>query len=306
MQKIFITSLFTLSITIVAFAQKNINGNLVVNNTKRDYILHLPPGYMSVQPLPLVMIFHGGGGNSEQMQKYFGMDAIADKEKFITVYPNSINKNWNDGREFKEAVKAIDDVDFINRLLDTLEKNYAINTRRIFATGISNGGFFSYYLSYKMSNRLLAVSPVCASIPEQLYKEFYPPNPISIMMMNGTKDPLVPYEGGKVGNVFTGSRGNCSSTTSTLARYIEVNHTNTTPEITTLENRDNDDGCTAVEYTYSNGNNNTSVILVKVINGGHAVPGCSQYLSKFIIGKVCKDFNGNEMIWSFFKDCVSK
>ena len=77
--------------------------------------------------MPLVMVFHGGGGNHKQVQRYMGMDSIADKENFITVYPNGINKQWNNGREFKESISANDDVPFINQLLDTLVKNYAVD-----------------------------------------------------------------------------------------------------------------------------------------------------------------------------------
>ena len=106
--------------------------------------------------MPLVMVFHGGSGNRKQVQRYMGMDAIAEQESFTPVYPNGINKQWNDGREFNESISANDDVPFINQLLDTLEKNYAVDSSRIFATGISNGGFFSIYLSCKLSNRLLA------------------------------------------------------------------------------------------------------------------------------------------------------
>lgn len=275
----------------------------MVDNHKRDYILHLPAGYKAGEPIPLVFVFHGGGGNSAQMQRHFEMDPIADREKFIVVYPNSINKNWNDGREFDEKVTGKDDVKFINQLLDTLIKNYSINPKRVFATGISNGGFFSYYLSYKLSHRILAVAPFCATIPERIKNEFYPANPVSILIINGTKDPLVPYEGGIVGNKIIGNRGGCISTDSTVARYITVNKTEDKPVITTLPDNNKKDGCNAVEYRYSNGKDNTSVVLVKVMDGGHTIPGCSQNLPKFIVGRVCRDFKGNEMVWEFFKNC---
>lgn len=128
--------------------------------------------------MPLVFIFHGGGGNAKHIQWYIGMDPVADKEQLITVYPQSINKQWNDGREFDQKIAFNDDLLFINQLLDTLVKNYSINTKRVFATGISNEGFFSIFLSYKMSKRLLAVAQVCASIPKKIYDEFYPSNPV--------------------------------------------------------------------------------------------------------------------------------
>lgn len=286
-----------------SFAQKDLNGGFMVNKVKREFILHLPKHYDGKTAWPLVMVFHGGGGNSKQMQNYMKMDGIADKEDFITVYPNGINKQWNDGREFKQEITANDDVQFISQLLDTLVKNYAVDTGRVFSTGISNGGFFSIYLSYKLSHRLLAIAPVCASIPERIYNDFYPDNPVSVLLINGTKDPLVPYEGGLVGNKMSGGRGRCTSTDTTIQRYIAIDSVNRDALIEELPDKNRMDGCTAVKYIYSGGKNNTTVCLIKIINGGHTLPGGYPYLPKIIIGKVCNDFNGNEMIWDFFKKC---
>lgn len=284
-------------------AQENIDAILYVSNTKREYIIHLPPGYKKEGSFPLVIVFHGGGGNSRQIQRYMGMDAIADRENFIAVYPNGIGKQWNDGRDFKESIAANDDVLFINQLLDSMQKEYSIDNKRIFATGISNGGFFSIYLSYKLSHRLLAIAPVCASIPEKIYPVFYPSRPVSVLIMNGTADPLVPYNGGAVGNSRMGDRGRCTSTDSTVQRYISINKTSQTPLIEEIPDRNKRDGCIATRQTYTGGKNNTKVCLVKVKNGGHTLPGRPLYQLKIIIGKVCNDFEGNEMIWEFFKSC---
>ena len=298
--------LTTFCLIASAMAQKNTEGIITVGTTKREYLVHLPVNYKAGTALPLVMVFHGGGGNYKQMQRYMGMDAIADKDNFITVYPNGVNKQWNDGREFKESITANDDVQFINQLLDTLLQQYTIDKKRVFATGISNGGFFSIYLSYKLSNRLLAVAPVCASIPEKIFDAFYPAQPVSVLIMNGTADPLVPYQGGRVGNGFTGGRGNCTSTDSTLQRYIAVDHTSLTPVITNFADIDTKDQCTATQYLYNGGAANSRVCLVKITNGGHTLPGAGQYLPKFIVGRVCNDFKGTEIVWGFFKGCTSR
>ena len=304
MKKFFITCI-TFLLAAVTIAQRNIEGIINVGTLHRVYLVHLPANYKVNTPLPLVMIFHGGGGNYKQMQRYMAMDAIADKENFITVYPNGINKQWNDGREFKESIAANDDVQFINHLLDTLQKTYAVDKKRVFATGILNGGFFSIYLSYKLASRLLAIAPVCASIPEKIFSEFYPAQPVSILLINGTADPLVPYQGGRVGNGFTGGRGNCTSTDSTIQRFITVNRAAVTPVITSLPDTDTKDECTATQYLY-NSTGNSKVCLIKINNGGHTLPGGGQYLPKFIVGRVCNDFKGNEMVWRFFKGCASR
>ncbi len=299
MKKILLShSLFLIS--YFSFSQ-DINGTIKIGSAQREYILHLPNGYTGTTSLPLVMIFHGGGGNSRQMQRYMQMDAIADKESFITVYPNGVNKQWNDGREFKESITANDDIQFISQLYDTLVKKYSIDRARVFATGISNGGFFSIFLAYQMNDRFTAVAAVCASIPEKIFNEYTFKRPVSVMLMNGTADPLVPYEGGTIGNRLTGGRGECTSTEETVNKFIALNHTAKDAVIEELPNKAKLDGCKAIRYNYRNGTNNAEVDFIKVIDGGHTLPGGAPYLPKSIIGKVCRDFNGNEMIWQFFK-----
>ncbi|MBS1510127.1 MAG: hypothetical protein JST86_04755 [Bacteroidetes bacterium] len=303
MKKI-IVIITTAFICSAAYAQQDIDATLTINNTKRQYLVHLPTGYTAQTPLPAVLIFHGGGGNYKQMQRYMHMDDIADKEHFITIYPNGIDKQWNDGREFKASIAANDDVAFINQLLDSVQQRYTIDAKRIFATGISNGGFFSVYVSWKLTNRLLAVAPVCATIPEKIFPSFFPAKPISVLLINGTGDPIVPYNGGSVGNKLIGGRGNCMSTDSTIQRYLTGNHITGTAVITQLPDTDTKDQCTATQYMYNG--SNVKVCLVKITNGGHALPGGSQYLPKFIIGKVCNDFKAETMIWNFFKSCTPR
>jgi polyhydroxybutyrate depolymerase len=295
-----------LSMLLNVSAQQNIEGHLVVNGVQRDYVLHLPSHIEKNKPLPLVFIFHGGGGNSKQMQRYMGMDAIADKENFITVYPQGMNKQWNDGREFNESIAANDDVKFVEQLLDTLKKTEPIDAKRVFATGISNGAFFSLYLSYRLSQRFLAVAPVCGSIPQKLYDQFFPSQPVSLLLINGTGDPLVPYNGGTVGNRLIGHRGECVSTDKTIDRFISIDKTSATSIEKDIPDNNKWDGCTAIQYTYSNGKDNSKVILIKIINGGHTLPGGAQYLPKMIVGRVCRDFNAAEKIWEFFKSCPDR
>ncbi|HVT85135.1 MAG TPA: PHB depolymerase family esterase [Chitinophagaceae bacterium] len=294
-----------LFISFRSHEQQNIEGHVLVNGVQRDYVLHLPLHIEKNKPLPLVFIFHGGGGNSKQMQRYIKMDAIADRENFITVYPQGLNKQWNDGRAFNISIAANDDVKFVEQLLDTLEKSAPIDPKRVFATGISNGAFFSIYLSYKLSRRFLAIAPVCGSIPKRLYDQFFPSQPVSLLLINGTGDPLVPYDGGTVGNRLIGNRGECVSTDKTIERFINVDKTSATA-VRYLPDTDRSDGCTAMQYTYNNGANNSEVILIKIINGGHTWPGGIQYLPEMIVGRVCRDFNASETIWEFFKNCPDR
>ena len=284
----------------VAYSAGDINGKMTVDGIEREYILHLPKNYGS-ELLPLVMVFHGGGGTAEQVMNHTKFSKLADKENFIVVYPNAIEKNWNDGRIGDKLPMDRDDVKFISALLDTLIANYKINTKRIFSTGISNGGFFSFYLALKLSSRLLAIAPVTANIPENLKDSWKTDKPISVLLINGTKDPLVKFDGGPVGfkDDETG-RGVSLSTSWTVKILTENNTCQTSTKTEEIDDKEDDD-CKAEKETYYKCADGTKVILVTIKGGGHTWPGASQYLPKIIVGNVCKDFKATEMIWEFFK-----
>lgn len=288
-----------LNVFTVIYAAGNIDGKLNVDGIERDYILHLPKNYGS-GTYPLVMVFHGGGGTSDQVMNHTKFNKLADKENFIVVYPNAVDKNWNDGRIGDKLPMDRDDVKFISTLLDTLTANYKINSKRIFSTGISNGGFFSFYLALKLSSRILAIAPVTANIPENLKDSWKTDKPISVLLINGTKDPLVKFDGGPVGfkDDETG-RGSSLSTSWTVKILTANNSCQTSTKIEVIDDKEDDD-CTAEKETYYKCADGTKIVLVTIKGGGHTWPGASQYLPKIIVGNVCKDFNATDMIWEFF------
>lgn len=295
-----ITLFILLAVSINLFSQTK-DCSITIDGLERTYLLHLPEKSTSVNNLPLLFVFHGGGGTGKQIMKETGFNKISDKEKFIVVYPNGENKGWNDGRDEPKEKTKYDDVNFISRLIDTICRQYNIDTNRIFSTGISNGGFFSFYLAYKMSNKFLAVAPVTANIPKNLKDKYSLENPVSLLLINGTEDPLVKYEGGKIGFRFGKSRGTSISTDETISIFKKLIKCSDKPKIEEIPDKIEDDECYATKYTYTGGINNTDVVLIKIINGGHTWPGGSQYLPKKLIGNTCKDFKAAEVIWDFFK-----
>lgn len=297
--KIFLIILFC-SFYLHLFSQTK-EEKIIIDGAERTYLLHLPEKDTLKINLPLVFVFHGGGGTGKQIMKETGFNKISNREKFIVVYPNGMNKGWNDGRGEPKEKTIYNDVKFITKLIDTIIKQYQIDTNRIFSTGISNGGFFSFYLAYKLSNKFLAIAPVCANIPNFFKDKYTPGNPVSLMLINGTEDPLVKYEGGKIGFKLGKSRGTSISTDETISIFIKNNKCSDKPKTEEISDINKDDDCYATKYTYTGGIKNTEVILIKITNGGHTWPGGSQYLPKKLIGNVCKDFKGAEVIWEFFK-----
>ena len=161
--------------------------SITVAGRERTYALHLPRAVATGTALPLVLVFHGGGGEGKQMPALTGMNAIADREGFVAAYPDGIDRNWNDGR-YSQAITTqrfnLDDVGFVAALIDELAATLPIDRSRVFATGISNGGMFSQRLGCELADKVAAIAPVAGSLPELLA-----PNCAPIPPAAGPDDP---------------------------------------------------------------------------------------------------------------------
>lgn len=283
---------------------KNLTETLRHEGVERTYHIHLPPGFSKDKPAPLVFALHGGGGEGrrfDQSTTQGTLTAAADKRGVVLVFPEGINKQWCDGRTaMLKTKKTYDDVGFISEIIDTMVKNYNIDPTRVYATGISNGGFMSVRLAMDLSEKIAAVAPVTAQIPKAL-KDKTPKLPISIMIVNGTKDPLVPFGGGHIRLFRSGrSRGEILSTASTVDHFRRHNGCGKTADKSKLQDKNPDDGTNVEIEKYTDGKDGTEVVLVKVIGGGHTWPSGKQYLSPRLVGTVCRDINASEMILNFF------
>ena len=270
---------------------------------ERTYFLHVPKCYQKEHKTPLVVALHGGGGLAKKMITFTRFDEISEKENFIVLYPQGYERQWNDGREAASIPAQelnIDDVGFINALIDYICSTYTIAVNRIYVTGVSNGGFMTTRLGCELSTKIAAIAPMISTFPKALAAKCHPDEPLPVMLINGTSDPLVPYEGGEV-KVGRRSRGMILSTDETISLWVKHDKCLPVPDTVQFRDKDKSDNCTATEYIYSNQTNPAEVILIKVAGGGHTIPGGKQYLPKGLIGQVCKDFTAEELIWEFFK-----
>src|SRR5688572_4691683 len=141
---------------------------ITIDGINRTYQMNLPSGYNENQKIPLVIVLHGFGGSSFQAERDYGWTAKAEKENFVVVYPDGIRssgrlglQSWNAGTCCEDAVeKDIDDVKFISTLVDKLVSTYAIDSKRVYATGISNGGMLTYRLGCEKPNIFAAIASV--------------------------------------------------------------------------------------------------------------------------------------------------
>ena len=268
----------------------------------RDFRVFIPSGYNAGKPLPLVMVLHGGRGSAAQIEKHTGFSTLAEKELFLAAYPQGYDKQWNDGRQaqsIKPQKLNIDDVGFISALIDAISEKYRVDPDRIYVTGISYGGFMSQKLACALSGRLAAAASVAAMMPAPLLASCRPSSKISILIMNGTEDPLVPYAGGKVhlGRIV---RGEATSTNETVRFW--TSHNNCRLYLSNLVDNDPKDSTSVLQYFYKGVDQpEVEVRLYEIVGGGHTWPDASQYLPKTVIGRVSHEMSATETIWEFFK-----
>ncbi|MCX5999985.1 MAG: hypothetical protein NTU41_10465 [Chloroflexi bacterium] len=188
---------------------------------ERTYFLHVPSGLYEGEPVPLVLVFHGGGGNGTSLVGFSGFDKVADREEFIAVFPDGVGGNWNDGREnfaSESHQLNVDDVGFTDALIETIAGEFPVDRKRIYATGISNGGIFCHFLAGQRSGTLAAIAPVAGGIAVPFNEQFNPDEAVSVLIIQGTEDRLVPYAGGEVAG---GNRGEVVSTDETVRLWVE-------------------------------------------------------------------------------------
>jgi polyhydroxybutyrate depolymerase len=276
-----------------------VDGEIMVDGTKRTFHFFKPLKQIDAAMLPLVMVLHGGGSDGQSMMRFSRFNDLASDENFIAVYPDGYNRSWNDGRP--ELNNHLDDVKFISMLIDYLISKHGADPNKVFITGISNGAIFSLYLAAKIPGKIRAVAAVCGSIPQFNPKEYALSIPLSVMVINGTEDPLLKYNGGSI-TVGKNNRGSIMATDSMISFYRRYMQCNITPEETKLANINLKDHSFATKLVYKSCTDKKEIILIKVEHGGHTWPGGFQYLPKSIVGNVCRDFNATAEIWDFFKE----
>lgn len=273
---------------------------LSVHGLQRTCVLHLPAGLDAQSPAPLVLVLHGGGGHGAQMENFTHFSELADREHFIAAYPDGIDHSWNDGRDNPRAGASrdkIDDLAFFDALLAEIGRRHPLDPKRIYATGISNGGFMSFTLATRRAGLFAAVAPVCGGMGDTTAEDFSPAGPVSLLILQGTADPLVPYAGGEVMR----DRGHFVSTDDTIKLWLKTDACAPNPVRAELPDRDPADGCRVSTFTWANPENNITVCLYRIEGGGHTWPGGQQYLPRLVVGRVCRDFDATETIWAFFK-----
>lgn len=271
------------------YGQQTIYDTITYEGLQRSYILYVPASYSANVAVPLVFNFHGYTSDAYSQMNYGDFRPIADTADFLVVHPMGTNDLY--GQPYWDTQgSSVDDIGFIDALIDTLALVYNIDLARVYSTGMSNGGILSYWLACELSNRFAAIASVAGSmntIQITGTNLCSPQHPTPVLEIHGTADGIVSY---------TGSYS-LLSIENTLQYWVNFNGCDTIPIITNIPDIDLSDSSTVEHYVYKNGSNGVEVEHYKIIDGGHTWPG-SAYPSSF--GNTNQDINASVEIWNFF------
>ena len=184
----------------------------------------------------------------------------------------------------------------IAALIDDAGRLHPVDAKRVFATGISNGAIFAHYLALKLGARIAAIAPVAGGVATEVAATFDPAAPVSVLIINGRDDPLVPFDGGAVAK----THGSIVSTQRALDLWRAADGITGEPERREVA-ATTAGGCGEQWRSWSGGRDGSAVTVVALAGGGHTWPGGRQYLPKAIIGAVCTEFDATRTIWDFFR-----
>jgi polyhydroxybutyrate depolymerase len=253
---------------------------------ERSVLLHVPPGHDSATPAMLVLNFHGITMTAEEQAALSGMSAVADAHDFLVAYPSGIGKSWNAGPSCCGDAQSqnIDDVLFVRDVLDTIGLAHAVDPKRIFATGMSNGAFFTHRLGCELADRIAAIAPVAGVLGDDPAK-CHPARPVSVLDFHGTSDVVVPYDGW--GSFLFGF----VTAPATVNAWRALDHCG---EPTALLRR-GDTTCIAAACEA-----NAGVTFCSIDGGGHSWPG-SRADDPSNVGPVSSYIDASAMIYDFFR-----
>ncbi len=279
-------------------------GRLVVDGVERTFVRFIPRSHKPAKPCALVLVLHGGGGQGDGMANVteHGFEFLAEKDDAVIIYPDGIEKNWYDDREGVDSYAhqhKVDDVGFIRRLVADASNASKIDPDRVYATGISNGAMMCYRLARELPGTFAAIAPVAGLLPVGASTKPWP-KPLSTLLIQGSQDPLMPFDGGGVaGSGRNPERGRVLSAADTVRFLVEQDHLTGAARTVVLPDTDPHDATTTKAEIYG-AEGGTSVACYVVEGGGHTWPGGRQYLTERIIGKTSHDFEACAVIWEFF------
>ncbi len=267
----------TIPASRTALSTGSIEATLTIGDTTRHYRLYVPGSYTGETATALVINLHGFGSDSKEEEALSGMSLAADRDGYSAAYPDGLNKEWKDGSGSESQA----DIQFIVNLIHKLESLYNIDAKRVYATGISNGGGMANRLACEQAGIFAAIGPVSGAY--NFWKDCAPSRPVPVIAFHGTSDNIVPYDGVKRDNIIP-------NIPEWAAAWAQRNQCSPTPSTTYLKpdvKVDNWENCQAA----------AEVVLYSIDNHGHSWPG-----SRFLKGITSQSVDATQVMWDFFKE----
>ena len=286
-------------LAVPARAATTKQGALDVGGVQRSYTIYLPAAFDAAKRYPIVLGLHGGLGNGQRFAQQSGLPKYVDQRNFIAVFPNATGKQWNDGRETTRSES--DDVAFLIKLVQRVAAESGGDPRRVFVTGVSNGGMMAQRLICDAAEVVSAVAVVIANLPADLAGACRPKRPVPIVFFNGVADPLMPWAGGEIRKgPNLGVGGKAISTPQTLAFWERANGCRS-ERVEDLPDRA-DDGTRVKLHSFETCSG-ASVQLYEIQGGGHTWPGGPEPkldIVRRIVGTTSQDIDATQALLDFF------
>jgi len=296
---LFLSALLTMATNGDRLGPGDRTRSLEVDRRTRTYLVHLSKSYDGGKAFPVVLAFHGGASNAEQLVRFCGLNDKADRAGFIVVYPEGTGRlktalTWNGGNCCGYAKENnVDDVGFTKALLDDLASVVKVDAKRVYATGMSNGAIMAYRLASELSEHIAAIAPVSGPMGTE---KCQPKRPVSVLHFHGTSDEFAPFKGGKGARSLSGT--DFYSVEHSIHAWVKADGCKEDPETVTMPDRAKVD--TRIRRkTYQGGKEGSEVVLVVIEGGGHTWPGREPAVR--VLGKATKNVSANDVMWEFFE-----
>lgn len=252
---------------------------LIIQNRLREFCWYLPKSYPAAGNLPLVIFLHGANGNAwnEIQTSYYKI--LADQENFIFLMPQALKGTFNGSTLYQWNAHYIfpwDDAAFIGMLIDYLNSKFKVDLDRVYLSGMSNGGFMTFFAARDLQDRIAAIAPIAGLFSMNVFQNYTLSRPMPLCYMHGTEDNIV---------VMNGS----PSLDEILDRWRQINGCSFSPEVIQLPDISTSDHSTVTLHRYSG---DAEILFYEIIGGGHSIPGNEPGANM--------DINAFVEIWKFF------
>ena len=294
---------FSAGMSLIDNRGKSVNLSISHEGYDRTFQLYMPAESVEDAGAPLLVVLHSGGGSAKGILRLTQgrFNKIADEEGGMVVYPEAVRRYWNEGRRLPLSYahrNNIDDAGFLRAMIKSLIEEYAVDPNRIFVAGYANGGQMAIRMACEAPDLIAGVAVVNASMPQDIVPACRKLFGTSLMLVNGTEDPILPYEGGMM--TYMGiEQGQMLSTDETVAFWLQRNECPGHARRNMLLDRDPKDETTVTSYLYPGCKNDARVKLFRIEGGGHVWPGGRSSQREDRVGRMSRDINACDEIWTF-------